>query len=92
MLNDVFFMDWTHKKENANKNKYQDRLVEQIKKRKLDLEEEINKEHIIIWEKPLEFKNEIEKKHIKVSKTEPESRYYNRDNKKKGFMYLEQEQ
>ena len=36
MLNDEFL--W------INKNKYEDQLVEQIKKRKLDLEEEINEE------------------------------------------------
>ena len=44
MLNDEFFMDSTHRKTNANKNKYEDQIVEQIKKRKLDLEEEINEE------------------------------------------------
>ena len=44
MLNDEFFMDSTHRKANANKNKYEDQIVEQIKKRKLDLEEEINEE------------------------------------------------
>ena len=89
MLNDEFFMDSTHRKANANKNKYEDQLVEQVKKRKSNLEEEINKERIKIGEKPFEFKDEIEEKHIKVSKTDPESGYYHRDNKEKGFMYLE---
>ena len=89
MLNDEFFMDSTHRKANANKNKYEDQLVEQIKKRKLDLEEEINEERKRIGKKTFEFKDEIEKKHIKVSKTDPESGYYHRDNKEKGFMYLE---
>ena len=89
MLNDEFFMDSTHRKANANKNKYEDELVEQIKKRKLDLEKEINEERKRIGEEPFEFKDEIEKKHIKVSKTDPESGYYHRDNKEKGFMYLE---
>lgn len=89
MLNDEFFMDSTHRKANANKNKYEDELVEQVKKRKLDLEEEINEERKRIGEKPFEFKDEVEKKHIKVSKTDPESGYYHRDNKEKGFMYLE---
>jgi len=89
MLNDEFFVDSTHRKANANKNKYEDQLVEQIKKRKLDLEEEINEERKRIGEKPFDFKDEIEKKHIKVSKTDPESGYYHRDNKEKGFMYLE---
>ena len=89
MLNDEFFMDSTHRKANANKNKYEDELVEQIKKRKLDLEEEINEERRRIGQKPFNFKDEIERKHIKVSKTDPESGYYHRDNKEKGFMYLE---
>lgn len=89
MLNDEFFMDSTHRKANANKNKYEDQLVEQIKKRKLDLEEEINAERKRIGEKTFDFKEKIEERHIKVSKTDPESGYYHRDNKEKGFMYLE---
>ena len=89
MLNDEFFMDSTHRKANANKNKYEDELVKQVKKRKIELEEEINEERKIIGEKPFEYKDEYEEKHIKVSKTDPESGYYHRDNKEKGFMYLE---
>ena len=89
MLNDEFFMDSTHRKANANKNKYEDQIVEQIKKRKLDLEEEINKERERIGKKPFEYKDEKEEKHIKVSKTDKESGYYHRDHKEKGFMYLE---
>ncbi len=89
MLNDEFFMDSTHRKANANKNKYEDVIVKQAKKRKLDLEEEINKERERIGEKPFDYKEEVEEKHIKVSKTDPESGYYHRDNKEKGFMYLE---
>ena len=89
MLNDEFFMDSTHRKANANKNKYDDLIVEQVKKRKIDLEEEINEERKRIGKKPFEYKNEIEKKHIKVSKNDPESGFYHRDNKEKGFMYLE---
>ncbi len=34
MLNDEFFMNSTHKKANANKNKYEDVIVKEIKKRK----------------------------------------------------------
>ena len=89
MLNDEFFMDSTHRKANANKNKYEDELVKQVKKRKIELEEEINEERKRIGEKPFEYKDEYEEKHIKVSKTDPESGYYHRDNKEKGFMYLE---
>lgn len=89
MLNDEFFMDSTHRKANANKNKYEDEIVSQVKKRKLELEEEINEERKRIGEEPFEYKDEYEEKHIKVSKTDPESGYYHRDNKEKGFMYLE---
>ena len=89
MLNDEFFMDSTHRKANANKNKYEDVIVKQVKKRKLDLEEEINEERKRLGEKEFEYKDEYEEKHIKVSKTDPESGYYHRDNKEKGFMYLE---
>ena len=81
MLNDEYFMDSTHRKANANKNKYEDEIVKQVKKRKIDLEEEINEERIKIGEKPFEYKDEYEEKHIKVSKTDPESGYYHRDNK-----------
>ena len=89
MLNDEFFMDSTHRKANANKNKYEDKLVKEAKKRKLELEEEINEERKRLGEKPFEYKDEYEEKHIKVSKTDKESGYYHRDNKEKGFMYLE---
>ena len=89
MLNDEFFMDSTHRKANANKNKYEDVIVKQVKKRKLDLEEEINEERKRIGKKEFEYKDEYEEKHIKVSTTDSESGYYHRDNKEKGFMYLE---
>jgi len=89
MLNDEFFMDSTHRKANANKNKYEDTIVKQVKKRKLDLEEEINEERKRISKKEFDYKDEYEEKHIKVSTTDKESGYYHRDNKEKGFMYLE---
>lgn len=89
MLNDEFFMDSTHRKANANKNKYEDTIVKKVKKRKLDLEEEINEERKRIGKKEFEYKDEYEEKHIKVSTTDKESGYYHRDNKEKGFMYLE---
>lgn len=89
MLNDEFFMDSTHRKANANKNKYEDVIVKQVKKRKLDIEEEINEERKRLGKKEFEYKDEYEEKHIKVSTTDKESGYYHRDNKEKGFMYLE---
>lgn len=85
----TFYTDSTHKKANANKNKYDDCIVQSIKERKIWLEEEINEERIKQGRKPFEYKDEIEEKHIKVSTTDKESGYYHRDNKEKGFMYLD---
>ena len=86
---EIFYTDSTHKKANANKNKYDDCIVHNTKQRRKWLEEEINEERISQGKKPFEFKDEIEEKHIKVSTTDSESGYYHRDNKEKGFMYLD---
>ena len=85
----TFYTDSTHKKANANKNKYTDEIVKNIKERRKWLEEEINEERIKQGKKEFEYKDEIEQKHIKVSTTDKESGYYHRDNKEKGFMYLD---
>ena len=85
----TFYTDSTHKKANANKNKFEDVIVKTIKERRKWLEEEINEERIKQERKPFEYKDEIEEKHIKVSTTDKESGYYHRDNKEKGFMYLD---
>ena len=85
----TFYTDSTHKKANANKNKYDDEVVEVVKERRKWLEEEINEERIKQGRKPFEYKDKIEEKHIKVSTTDKESGYYHRDNKEKGFMYLD---
>ena len=85
----TFYTDSTHKKANANKNKYNDEIVNNIKERRKWLEEEINEERVKNGRKPFEYKDETEEKHIKVSTTDNESGYYHRDNKEKGFMYLD---
>ena len=85
----TFYTDSTHKKANANKNKYTDNIIKEVKKRRKWLEEEINEERIKNGEKPFEYKDEVEEKHIKESTTDSESGYYHRDNKEKGFMYLD---
>ena len=85
----TFYTDSTHKKANANKNKYEDEIVTTVKERRKWLEEEINEERVKQGKKPFEYKDETEEKHIKVSKTDKESGYYHRDNKEKGFMYLD---
>ena len=85
----TFYTDSTHNKANANKNKYDDCIVQNIKQRRKWLEEEINEERRNQGKKEFEYKDEIEEKHIKVSTTDKESGYYHRDNKEKGFMYLD---
>ena len=85
----TFYTDSTHKKANANRNKYEDGIERNIKERRKWLEEEINEERIKNGKKPYKYEDKIEEKHIKVSKTDKESGYYHRDNKEKGFMYLD---
>ena len=85
----TFYTDSTHKKASANKNKHEDEIVKNIKERRIWLEEEINEERLKQGKKPFKYKDEIEEKHIKVSTTDKESGYYHRDNKEKGFMYLD---
>lgn len=84
-----FFTDSTHKKANANKNKYHEEAVKYVKERNLKLEAEINEQRIKDGKKEFEYKDKMEEKKIKVSDTDPESGYYHRDNKEKGFMYLD---
>ena len=86
---ETFFTDSTHKKANANKNKYHGEIVQEVKKRREWLEKEINEERVKQGKKEFEYKEEIEEKEIKVSETDEESGYYHRDNKEKGFMYLD---
>lgn len=86
---ETFFTDSTHKKANANKNKFHEEVQKVVKQRKQWLEEEINAERIKQGKKEFEYKEEIEEKKVKVSDTDSESGYYHRDNKEKGFMYLD---
>ena len=85
----TFYTDSTHKKANANKNKYEDVVEEVVKERRKWLEEEINEERRQQGKKEFKYEDKKETKHIKVSKTDKESGYYHRDNKEKGFMYLD---
>ena len=85
----VFFTDSTHKKANANKNKYHEEIVESVKIRNIELENEINEQRKIDGKKEFKYEDKKESKKIKVSDTDPESGYYHRDNKEKGFMYLD---
>ena len=86
---ETFFTDSTHKKANANKNKFHEEIQQVVHERKLWLEKEINQERVEQGYKEFEFQDKIEEKKIKVSDTDNESGYYHRDNKEKGFMYLD---
>ena len=85
----TFYTDSTHKKASANKNKFEEIIEEVVKERKEWLEEEINEERRKNGYKEFEYKDETEEKKIKISTTDSESGYYHRDNKEKGFMYLD---
>ncbi len=86
---ETFFTDSTHKKANANKNKYHEEIKQVAKQRKEWIEEEIKKEREKQGKKKFDYKEEYEEKKIKISDTDEESGYYHRDNKEKGFMYLD---
>ena len=86
---ETFFTDSTHKKANANKNKFHEEIQEVVHERKEWLEKEINEEREKQGKKKFEFTEKKEEKTIKVSDTDSESGYYHRDNKEKGFMYLD---
>lgn len=86
---ETFFTDSTHKKANANKNKFHEEVTQVVHERKQWLEDEINEERKKQGKKEFEFEDKIEEKKIKVSNTDSESGYYHRDNKEKGFMYLD---
>lgn len=83
------FTDSTHVKANANKRKFKREIQEKIKERKLELEEEINKERKRIGKKPFEYKEKREKKIVRVNTTDQDSGYYHRNQKEEGFMYLD---
>lgn len=85
----ALFTDSTHIKANANKNKFKQAVIEKVQERKHDLENEINAERQSIGKKPFSYTDKIISKTIKESTTDPESGYYHRDNKEKGFMYLD---
>ena len=87
----VIFTDSTHIKANANKNKYTTVEVNVTPREYLsELEEEISDVRASHNQKILKKKDhDIETKNIKQSKTDPESGYMFRDNKPKGFFYLE---
>jgi transposase len=85
----TFYTDSTHKKASANKNKYEESVEKVVKERKEWLENEINEERRKNGYKEFDYKETVEEKRVKISTTDKESGYYHRDNKEKGFMYLD---
>ncbi len=83
------FSDSTHKKANANKNRFEIEVKEVVKQRREWLEEEINEERRKYNKKEFIYEDKSEKKEIKVSKSDKEAGYYHRDHKEQGFMYLD---
>lgn len=83
------FTDSTHIRANANSRKYTDQVEMVVKQRKEALEQEINGIREELGKEGFEFSDESETKHTKVSTVDPQSGYYHRDEKEKGFMYLD---
>lgn len=88
----TLYTDSTHLKANANKNKFIKKEVAKSTRSYLaDLEDAINKDREEHGKKPLKKKDDDNdtKKETKVSTTDPDSGYMVRDNKPKGFFYLD---
>ncbi len=100
---ETVFGDSTHQKANANKNKYTDVEVEIVKKEyEEELLKEINEERVKHGKRPIKtiekteimFSEEtgevienVDRKHIKESKTDPESGCFHKEEKEKCFAY-----
>ena len=85
---DVLFIDATHVKANANKNKYVKTLVEeQSKKYQQLLDEEINADRAAHGKKPLEKKPNLSEKEVKTSTTDPEAGLFVKGEKERVFAY-----
>lgn len=84
----VAFIDSTHVKANANKKKYEKKVARSETRIYQDLlEEEINVDRVKEGKKPLTSRTKQETKEIKVSKTDPDSGYYVKDEREKMFAY-----
>ena len=103
---ETVFGDSTHQKASANKNKHSNEEIEIAKKiYDEELLEEINKDRVAHGKKPFkqlekkelrfdeetgELVEETKTKHIKVSKTDPESGCFHKGEKEKCFAYSHQ--
>jgi transposase len=85
---DVLFIDATHVKANANKNKYVKQAVqEQTRSYQELLEEEINQDRVERGKKPFRKKSEAPEKEVKASTTDPESGLFVKGEKERVFAY-----
>lgn len=89
----TLFTDSTHLKANANKNKFDKRVVSRNTKSYMeDLESAIDSDRRDHGKKSLSKKEpppDSETKEIKASKTDPDSGFMHRDRKPQGFFYLD---
>lgn len=87
----ILYTDSNHLKANANKRKLIEKDVEVSVKHYVDsLDNAIDKDRIFHGKQPLKKTKKLPKlKKIKISKTDPESGYMFRDEKPKGFFYLD---
>ncbi|MEC0311370.1 IS1182 family transposase [Paenibacillus lautus] len=87
----VLVSDSTHVKANANKHQYTKQQVLQNTRDYMDeLNGAVEADRKAHGKKPLEPREDVvEKKEIKVSKTDPDSGYMIRDGKPEGFFYLD---
>ena len=84
----VAFIDSTHVKASANKKKYDKKMVRvETKSYQAQLELEINQDRENHGKKSFPPKEKEEAKEIKVSKTDPDSGYYVKDEREKMFAY-----
>ncbi|MDE2289092.1 MAG: IS1182 family transposase [Burkholderiales bacterium] len=89
----VLYSDSTHLKANANKNKFDEVQVAQTPSAYLaELDAAIDADRAAQGKKPLTRDDDDQRppsKQIKLSRTDPESGYMVRDDKPKGFFYLD---
>ncbi|BFM05709.1 IS1182 family transposase [Halioxenophilus aromaticivorans] len=87
----TFYTDSTHLKANANKNKHVKVKVQEERQAYLEaLNDSIEEDRIAHGKKPLAPQSAAPKeKEIKQSTTDPESGYMVRDDKPRGFFYLD---
>lgn len=86
----VVFVDGTHLKANANKNKYENKEIEEVAKRyqaELDAEIDKDREEHGVKELNRKKKEKIATKEIKVSTSDPDCGYFHKGEKEKCFAY-----